>query len=96
MKEIEVDVFPKWKYHREKTAKIFHSEDEFRAAGKGWVDSPAKIEDPEPEKEFLNLDDLTKKELSKILIETYGVNESTLNRVNKDELIKMVKEEKGK
>jgi hypothetical protein len=40
----ESDVFPKWKYHKEKLAKIFLSEDEFNDAGDGWVDSPSEFD----------------------------------------------------
>lgn len=41
----EVDVFPKWKYHSEKIeGKIFYSEEEFKKAGSGWVNSPVDLE----------------------------------------------------
>ena len=36
--------FPAFMYHKEHGARLFGSEDELKAAGKGWVDTPAKFE----------------------------------------------------
>lgn len=34
---------PKWLYHKSEGAKLFNSEEEEKAAGKGWEDSPEKL-----------------------------------------------------
>ena len=32
--------FPRWMYHQEQTARIFHTPQELESAGAGWFDSP--------------------------------------------------------
>ena len=39
--------YPKWKYHAEKPALIVHSEEEEKALGKGWAESPAAFKKEE-------------------------------------------------
>tara|TARA_R100001086_G_C11848201_1_gene260867 strand:- start:18454 stop:18738 length:285 start_codon:yes stop_codon:yes gene_type:complete len=87
-------------YHKEHGAKIFESEDEFEQAGKGWVDTPAKFEDPEedfgtadleePEDKYLSLEDLKVSELKAMLIEDFEVSESDLKGLKKSELVDLV------
>ncbi|WP_440966443.1 hypothetical protein ACL58G_09235 [Massilia sp. GER05] len=40
--------YPKWMYHQKRcpAGKIFNSEEELRAAGRDWVDTPAKFSKP--------------------------------------------------
>ncbi len=38
-------IFPCFRYHKDHEARIFRSADELKAAGKGWVDTPAKLVD---------------------------------------------------
>lgn len=38
--------FPIWMYHKTQEARIFTSEEELKAAGKGWVHNPAKLNAP--------------------------------------------------
>lgn len=38
--------YPKWKYHAKLEAKIVHSEDEEKALGKEWAESPAEFQKP--------------------------------------------------
>ena len=35
--------YPKFKYHRTKEAKVVKNEDEERALGRGWANSPAEF-----------------------------------------------------
>ena len=52
--------FPCFMYHKEHGARIFHSADEFRDAGLGWVDNPAKLDNaPIPEPESISVDDVS-------------------------------------
>lgn len=44
----EAAQFPCWRYHATAPAgQVFNTQDELDAAGKGWVDSPAKLGEPE-------------------------------------------------
>lgn len=43
--------YPKWRYHRTLQARIVESEEEDKALGKGWEDTPAAFDEPEPEPE---------------------------------------------
>lgn len=36
--------YPKWLYHRTKGAKLLHNEEEEKALGRGWKDTPAEFE----------------------------------------------------
>lgn len=43
--------FPTYLYHKEHGARLFTSEEEVKAAGRGWADTPAKFEKAEPKAE---------------------------------------------
>lgn len=54
MSEI-LEHLPTWRYHREYPPRIFTSQEEFDAAGVGWVDNPDKFKDNETQlSEILN------------------------------------------
>lgn len=38
-------VYPSWRYHKTKEAKIIRSDAEDKALGKDWADTPAKFQD---------------------------------------------------
>lgn len=42
--------FPAFMYHKEHGARLFETEAEFKAAGRGWVDTPAKLETKKADK----------------------------------------------
>lgn len=41
----EDDKWPRWRYHKEKDALIVHSDEQNKALGAGWADSPAEFEE---------------------------------------------------
>jgi hypothetical protein len=43
--------YPSWRYHRELPALIVKSEEEDKALGEGWADSPARFLEPETYRE---------------------------------------------
>lgn len=36
-------MFPAWKYHRQREARIVHSAEELASLGEGWADSPGEL-----------------------------------------------------
>jgi hypothetical protein len=46
-----MDSYPKWKYHATKEAVVVDSEEEEKALGKGWKDTPAAFEKAEKDTE---------------------------------------------
>lgn len=44
--------FPCYMYHKEKGAVLFRDEESFKAAGSGFVDSPAKLKDEKENKKI--------------------------------------------
>lgn len=45
--------YPKWIYHRTLEAKIVNSEEEHKASGPLWKDTPAAFEEPETYREHM-------------------------------------------
>ena len=90
--------FPTYMYHKTKGTQVFKSKEELDSAGSGWVDSPAKIDETklkEPEDKYLGIEDLKKDEILNILVEEYDQEFSDLKKLNKPELLLMLKGFKG-
>jgi hypothetical protein len=64
----EKDIFPKWKFHKDEIeGKIFKSEEDFKKAGDGWVNSPVLLNQDVKEDvaDLSNEKKVTKKKVSK-------------------------------